>query len=347
MLSKLKSRLGETSTSSEGQTMTIIAYRSSKDIDVRFEDGVVVTNKSYLNFKKGSIKNPRKDELARVGEVNTATNGQKMTIVAYHNYSNIDIRFEDGTIVHDRGYGDFKKGVILNPNAKTKESISRIGETSVSSKGEKMTLIAWRRNDDIDIEFEDGTVVYNKCYRHFKKGVISNPNYSTSKYIGRTSVHKLTGQKMKIVAFRSCADLDIEFEDGTIVYNKSWQNFRLGTISYTKFYRMGEKNLANNGLWMEVIEYTSSADIVVKFEDGAEVKCTYQSFKEGYVKHPTLRMTKNNCFSKSSELYGFSIIKLAFISNNESNYICKCMKCGYKDILTPSEMLEHRCKSSI
>lgn len=323
--------------------MTIIGYRSSRDIDVRFEDGVVVTNKCYNNFKKGTIKNPYIDALARVGEVNTATNGQKMTIVAYHDYSNVDIRFEDGTIVLNKEYGDFKKGAVLNPSAKTKESISRIGETSVSSKGEKMTLIAWRRSNDIDIEFEDGTIVYNKCYRNFKKGVISNPNYSTSKYIGRTSVHKLTGQKMKIVAFRSCADLDIEFEDGTVVYNKSWQNFRLGKINYSKLSRVGERGTATNGLLMEIINYNDNTDMIVRFEDGSEVKTFYQSFKNGNVSHPTLRLTKNNNFSKQSELYGFSVSKLAYRYNDESNYLCKCKKCGYRDILTPNEMSLHKC----
>lgn len=344
-MSKLKNRVNETSMSFEGQLMTIIAYRSNKDIDVQFEDGTIVTNKAYIHFKSGTIKNPYKDALDRVGEVRVANNGQKMTIIAYHDYYNVDICFEDDTIVYAKCYKDFKNGAILNPNAKTKEAVSRIGEVSISSNGQKMTLIAWRKSTDIDVKFEDETIVCNKNYGHFKEGLIFNPNYTASKYIGKTSVHKLTGLKMTIIAFRSCADLDIEFEDGTIVYNKSWQNFRLGKISYKKIDRSGERSLANNGLWMEVTEYTNTSNIIVKFEDNAEVKCTYKSFKDGYVKHPTLRLTRNKCFSKSSELYGFSISKLAFTHNNESNYICKCKKCGYKDILTPTEMSIHdlRC----
>lgn len=54
----------------------------------------------------------------RVGETNIATNGQKMTIIAYHNASNIDIQFEDGTIVYHKEYKRFKKGQIANPNFK-------------------------------------------------------------------------------------------------------------------------------------------------------------------------------------------------------------------------------------
>ena len=342
-LSRLKNRVGETSISSDGQIMIIIAYRSCKDIDVRFEDGVVVTNKSYIHFKSGVIKNPYRDALLRVGEEGIATNGQKMTIIAYHDSENIDIKFEDGTIVLHKSYSDFKKGRILNPNARTKESLSRVGEISYSKKGELMTIIAYRKSNDIDVKFEDGTIVRNKTYNNFIEGLISNPNFSSSKYIGRTSIHKKTGQKMTIVAFRSCSDLDIKFEDGTIVYNKSWQNFRLGKINYSKLSRVGERGTATNGLSMEIIQYIDNSNMIVRFEDGSEVKTFYQSFKNGNVSHPTLRLTKNNNFSKQSELYGFSVSKLAYRYNDESNYLCKCKKCGYRDILTPNEMSLHKC----
>ena len=38
--------------------MTVIAYRNCKDIDIQFEDGTVITNKNYNNFKQHSIKHP-------------------------------------------------------------------------------------------------------------------------------------------------------------------------------------------------------------------------------------------------------------------------------------------------
>ena len=139
------------------------------------------------------------------------------------------------------------------------------------------------------------------------------------------------------------SDLDIRFEDGTVVYNKSWQNFRLGKINYKKLNRVGERGTATNGLSMEIIQYTDNNNMVVRFEDGSDVKTFYSSFKNGNISHPTLRLTRNNNFSKSSKLYNFSILKLAYCYNNESNYICKCKSCGYRDILTPNEMLHHKC----
>jgi hypothetical protein len=51
-------RIGEKSKANNGMEMTIIAYRSSADIDVQFEVGVFVKNRFYANFRKGSIRNP-------------------------------------------------------------------------------------------------------------------------------------------------------------------------------------------------------------------------------------------------------------------------------------------------
>ena len=38
--------------------MTIVAYRSSMDVDVQFEDGTTRNNVRYDNFKNGHVANP-------------------------------------------------------------------------------------------------------------------------------------------------------------------------------------------------------------------------------------------------------------------------------------------------
>ena len=48
----------------------------------------------------------------RIGEANIAKNGQKMMIIAYRGYNDADIKFEDGTVVCNKRYEDFKKGNI-------------------------------------------------------------------------------------------------------------------------------------------------------------------------------------------------------------------------------------------
>ena len=62
---------------------------------------------------------------------------------------------------------------------KINESLSkefRLGQVGVNNQGLKMTIIAYRKADDIDIQFEDGTIVENKRYDNFLKGQIANLN---------------------------------------------------------------------------------------------------------------------------------------------------------------------------
>lgn len=51
-------KLGESGVAKNGLKMEIIAYRNSNDIDVKFENGIIVCNKSYLSFKRGTINLP-------------------------------------------------------------------------------------------------------------------------------------------------------------------------------------------------------------------------------------------------------------------------------------------------
>ena len=39
-----------------------------------------------------------------------------MTIIKYRKYKNIDIQFEDGTIIKHKRYDNFLNGKIRNPN---------------------------------------------------------------------------------------------------------------------------------------------------------------------------------------------------------------------------------------
>ena len=54
----IANRVGETSYNNQGEKMIIIAYRNSNDIDVQFEDGIIVYNRRYGNFIRGRIKHP-------------------------------------------------------------------------------------------------------------------------------------------------------------------------------------------------------------------------------------------------------------------------------------------------
>lgn len=114
-------------------------------------------------------------------EIRTMNNGQKAEIIEYRNCYDIDIRFEDGTVVLHKDYSNFKKGAIKNPNCKciqnTENRIkNRVNEKKMMNNGMYATIIAYRNNKDIDVKFEDNTIVSHRQYSRFKTGNIRNPN---------------------------------------------------------------------------------------------------------------------------------------------------------------------------
>lgn len=116
----------------------------------------------------------------RVGEINYNNQGYKMTIIEYINSKDINIQFEDGVIVEHKRYELFKNGKIAHPNEKKYNFNNRVGEENINNKGFKMTIINYINNNNIDIQFEDGTIVYNKKYCHFKNGKIKHPLYDNN-----------------------------------------------------------------------------------------------------------------------------------------------------------------------
>ena len=58
IIGKFTDRIGEIRYNNQNERMIIIAYRNANDIDIQFEDGVIVYNRSYDKFKIGRIKHP-------------------------------------------------------------------------------------------------------------------------------------------------------------------------------------------------------------------------------------------------------------------------------------------------
>ena len=63
----------------------------------------------------------------RLGEIGHNNNGEEMKIVRYGNSMDIDIQFEDGTIVEHRTYFEFKKGSLKNPMTPNVYGVGFIG----------------------------------------------------------------------------------------------------------------------------------------------------------------------------------------------------------------------------
>lgn len=305
----MRNRVGETSVhKATGQIMTIIKYRSVKSIDIQFEDGSIITDKNYSAFKKGSVKHSNLRKHA-IGEksIHKAT-GQEMTLLAYRSSKDVDILFEDGSILRNRPYYNFKVGTVRHPSI----SISRcgyylgdlrVGETSVSTAGQSMKIIVYRNAQDLDVQFEDGMIVKHRTYRRFKDGQIANPNLrqvhpkQVKELVGEQKLNKY-GELMTIIS-RHGDRIDVQFENGKIRRNVGRAQFlngslasesRLDKLEVIRQERLGTKVKALNGLEMTAIGYDGFNHVTVQFEDGEIVKdIRWQSFISGVVGHPSIR----------------------------------------------------------
>lgn len=105
-------RTGETKRAINGMLMTIIEYRKSNDIDIQFEDGTIVRNRTISDFNRGLIKYPTK--LKYIGNENINKQGRHMKIVDYKNNKEVTIQFDDGTTIK-RSLKSFVNGAVMHP----------------------------------------------------------------------------------------------------------------------------------------------------------------------------------------------------------------------------------------
>ena len=265
-----------------GQHAVCVAYRKPQDIDVQFEDGTVVKTTKY-QFLKGEVKNPN----FWIGKSNRMFNGQVATIVAYRGYYDIDVQFEDGTIVKNKAIGKFKSGNITNPNCNASTKASVLGVTITQNNGQKATCIAYRTNADIDVRFEDGTIVCRKQKNTFLNGGIKNPNFNRFSCIGKKILQNC-GMEATCIVDRGAKDIDVQFEDGFIVQHRYRYEFLRGMIqNHNMASCLGQTIDMNNGQKATCIRYNGYYDIDVQFEDGTIVKHTKKSyFIGGSIQNP-------------------------------------------------------------
>lgn len=62
-----RNRVGEKIQNKQKENIEIIEYRSCMDIDVKFDDGTIITNARYDHFKDGSIWNPYSKRVYGIG----------------------------------------------------------------------------------------------------------------------------------------------------------------------------------------------------------------------------------------------------------------------------------------
>lgn len=115
--------VGFTQTNRQGLSYTVIAYRNHKDIDVQFEDGLIIEHIPATRLNQNTLNHPdypivtvkRTPKNRRLGETKLNNQGRKMTVVRYRVDSDIDVQFENGFVVEHTQYQLFERGTIIDP----------------------------------------------------------------------------------------------------------------------------------------------------------------------------------------------------------------------------------------
>ena len=171
-----------------------------------------------------------------IGEEVIAKNGLKMSIVGYSAKGRVSIKFEDGYELQNIPYSTFKNGNVYNPNIKSCKSKreERIGQEFISKGGDHCKIIEYRTATDIDIQFDNGTILKHKNYSFVSKGQFKNPVVDSEKErVGEVS-RACNGMRIKLIAYRTTDDVDVLFEDGYLL-NTKFHFFETGNLRHEKF----------------------------------------------------------------------------------------------------------------
>lgn len=226
--------------------------------------------------------------------------------------------------------------------------VDRTGETRVNNQGLKMTIVRYQNIRDIDVQFEDGTILASRNYNKFKIGRIQHPKYKR-RVLSRIAKHREininksfvlhNGEIVSAVQYNGFRDITIQYADGTTQSGVSLSDLKSGYIRHPKdtltahrTQRIGEVKLSSCGIYMEIVDYKTSDDISVKFETGYIKHTQYKQFNKYGVGHPFPYQIGNITMNGP-----------AYIYNSEGNFYCFCNKCKKSDTMTIQEIKSHKC----
>ena len=165
----------------------------------------------------------------RIGQTKTMNNGLKATIIQYRSAHDIDVQFEDGTIVKNKVYSRFKAGFVGHPTMKFRNSMS-IQEFAISYYLSQLGFIKIKAGDWKSRGFQN----YELDFYHPAKniaieydGAIHNRVSSQNNEVIKNQL----GNELGILLYRIRDPyLKIKDLDGSINYNLQKSNFINGRI---------------------------------------------------------------------------------------------------------------------
>ena len=226
---------------------------------------------------------------------------------------------------------------------------SRVGEKRLMNNGQWAEIISYRSCHSIDVRFDSGVIAKDREYAAFKKGKVSEntrkrnaKHYAPIDHIGEEGVTR-HGEKMRIIAWRKTADIDIEFEDGYTAKHRNYREFRKGNIGKKKerirgTSRIGETKMMRCGLRATIVEWkspskqTTTCKVSLEFEDGVVVR--YRDLSQWLncaIAHPAI---------KAKEYHGFTQLSKSFSLSDGRTFYMAVSPNGEKNLWTPQQMME-------
>lgn len=328
-------RVGERKLMICGEWAEITAYRNSKDIDLRFDSGEVRTHMSYWQFRSGRIsKIPCCDTgKLHIGEHRMMRSGIGCTVTAWRSVQDIDVSFDDGSVKEHVSYSNFKKGGIIGPN----QSVVKYSEgyKKRSNNGLMMEVVERLPKNRLLVRFENGEEKVTTI-TSFADGSVASDK-ARKEEIYRKTVANFQGLTMRIKEYRGTKDVDVVFDDGTVIKHRTFDMFNRGKVRNPNWNAcIGKTFTARNGLtYVPIRCHGYNTKIEVVFEDGEHAFASAGEVREGIVRHPHLSPRYTGDF------FGY-ITTFAYRDGKDVYYKAMDKKTGEKFILTPHMMMKNR-----
>ena len=98
--------------------------------------------------------------------------------------------------------------------------------------GLKATIIACRKFNDIDVQFENNIIRKHITIQNFyNDSIAKTPRPTENDYIGQTHTMNC-GLKATIISYKNSHDIDIQFEDGTVRKHSELKHFKNGNVAH-------------------------------------------------------------------------------------------------------------------
>lgn len=195
-------RTGETKKMNCGLKATIIEYKISRKMKVRFENGVE-KNCSWTDFRDGTITPLLMSNFVkpsdRVGQKQMQSCGEECEVIAYKDSTHITVRFLSTGVTKKSSWKAFTSGHISNTDTIKEQQTNNKnleGKTFVNYAGIDFKVIEYKSTRDVVIRFSDG-ILKDTQLSQIKKKCVAHPGFDKS---GSVHVHNITGVRKLVTS---------------------------------------------------------------------------------------------------------------------------------------------------